>query len=67
MAGTPFGLDDLLIVRQHCLWMGALWRRLATSRVVIAGFEPGAGYEPEEAIPIQRANGKKRLPGHSIR
>jgi len=48
MAGTPFNLDDLLIVRNHCLWMGALWRRLATSRVVIHGFQPGVGYEPEE-------------------
>jgi hypothetical protein len=48
MAGTPFDLDDLLAVRQHCLWMGALWRRLATSSVMIAGFQPGVGYEPEE-------------------
>lgn len=49
MAGTPFNLDDLLAVRHHCLWMGALWRRLATSRVVITAFQPGAGYEPKAA------------------
>jgi len=50
VAGEPFTLDDLLVVRLHCLWMGALWRRLvADGSVAISGFTAGDGFEaPDE-------------------
>jgi hypothetical protein len=51
MGGEPFGLDDLLITRQHCLWMGALWRELVASGAVdITGLD--IGYEPDEVLEV---------------
>ncbi len=51
MDGVPFNLQEMMIVRHHCLWMGVVWRRIVNqcqsdpSSFKIIGFEKGCGYE----------------------
>jgi len=52
MGSVPYDVQDMLVVRHHCLWMGVVWKRIVShceknhGSVKIIGFEKGQGYEP---------------------
>src|SRR5262249_17085447 len=54
--GPPFALNDLTIVRAHCLWLGAIWQRI----VARCDQDPAA----RKAIAFESfVNGKGRILG----